>query len=353
MRTELHLNVGSELLIGSSYLIQEVISKVEKAARSDCCVMISGQTGTGKEEAAKLIHRRWCENRGKAPSTPFVAINCGAIPDNLVESEIFGHEAGSFTGAVRTKKGLLEFANGGIAFLDEISELSQAHQVKFLRFLQDQKIRRVGGTKEITVKVRIIAGTNANLQERVRERKFREDLFYRLDIFPIKMPALRHHPSDIPELVQHYYTRYNLVAEPKVRLPIEPAIPDLLRMHDWPGNVRELFNILERAAVNCDYDTSEEEIILQPGDFDLPDGSRVPGSAAQMLADFCCDTGRVFNAQDWRDAHHEYITRLLEQNEGNQKQTARLLGVNRTTLTEWLKRDNHRGLIKPYQQRVS
>jgi transcriptional regulator with GAF, ATPase, and Fis domain len=210
----------------------------------DSPVLILGETGTGKDMVANAIHNSSARSRG-----PFVSINCGAIPDSLIDSELFGHEKGAFTGALSQKRGRFERANKGTIFLDEIGELPAAAQVRLLRVLQSREIERVGGVKTISLDIRVIAATNRNLEEMVKNRKFREDLWFRLNVFPILIPPLRHRRSDIPSLVQHFIERK--AKELKVGAP--PILADgaieALMANDWPGNVRELENVIERAMI--------------------------------------------------------------------------------------------------------
>jgi len=227
-------------LIGKSKSMREVYELVEKVADSRVNVLITGESGTGKEMVARAIH--YNSERG---DQPFVPINCGAIPENLLESELFGHEKGSFTGAIQRKEGLFEVADGGTLFLDEIGELPAMMQVKLLRVLQDREIRRVGGTKNQQVDVRIVAATNKDLESEVAEGNFREDLFYRLNVIRIDLPPLRRRREDIPLLIEHFFEKYS----PSEKVDIAEDAMRTLLDYQWPGNIRELENVVERCTV--------------------------------------------------------------------------------------------------------
>jgi len=241
LRRELEQKYQFSNIIGRSRRMQEIFSLVERFARTNSTVLIRGESGTGKELIARAIHFS-----GARSANRFLSINCGALPETLLESELFGHERGSFTGAVREKKGLFQEANKGTLFLDEIGEMSPAMQVKLLRALQEKKIRRVGGTKEELVDVRIIAASNRDLREQIAEGGFRDDLYYRINVIPINLPPLRQRRDDIPLLVGHFIKKYSteMGIEPK---PITVEAMQLLEAYHWPGNVRELENTIERA----------------------------------------------------------------------------------------------------------
>ncbi len=220
-----------------------IFQLIERVAGTGSTIMISGESGTGKELIARAVH--YNSGRGERP---FVSINCGALPDELLESELFGHMKGSFTGATSTKKGLFEVADGGTIFLDEIGETSPAMQIKLLRVLQERKIRRVGGTEEIAVDVRVITATNQDLEQMVREKKFREDLYYRINVIAIRMPALREKPEDIPALAEHFLDKYRELVGKPIRGGLSKEALECLEGYDWPGNVRQLENVIERAV---------------------------------------------------------------------------------------------------------
>ncbi len=242
LRAELEEKYRFDGLVGRSSKMRAIFDLIERVATTGSTIMISGESGTGKELIARAIHY----NSGRKDGA-FVSINCGALPDELLESELFGHMKGSFTGASATKKGLFEVASGGTIFLDEIGETSPAMQIKLLRVLQERKIRRVGGTEEIDVDVRVITATNQELERMVREKRFREDLFYRINVIPIRMPALREKPEDIPALADHFLQKYKRQMVKGVE-GISKGAMECLESYQWPGNVRELENVLERAV---------------------------------------------------------------------------------------------------------
>jgi two-component system response regulator PilR (NtrC family) len=242
LRRQLKEQSSLPTIIGKSARIQEVFELVRQVAPARTNILITGESGTGKDLVARAIH-----SLSDRKDRPFVAINCGAIPENLLESELFGHVKGSFTGAVNNKMGLFELADGGTLLLDEIGELPVGLQVKLLRAIQERTFKRVGGTSDVRVDVRIVCATNRNLEEEVRAGRFREDLFYRLNVIEVKIPALREGPEDIPALVRHFIARFagDLDrAEPE----IDPAALALLEQYHYPGNVRELENVIERAV---------------------------------------------------------------------------------------------------------
>lgn len=238
-----------ENIIGQSPKMRELYDLLEKIAPTKTHILVAGESGTGKELVAKAIHYN-----SPRKDKPFVALNCGAIPESLIESELFGHMRGAFTDAISTKKGLFEIADEGTLFLDEISELPQSMQVKLLRVLQDKEFKRVGGTEDIQVDVRIISATNKDLEEEVRQRRFREDLYYRLNVIQIKLPPLRERKEDIPHLADHFLRKYSKELEKEIT-QISPEALRLLLQYDYPGNVRELQNIIERAVT---LETSQE-----------------------------------------------------------------------------------------------
>lgn len=261
LKKELYEKYSFHNLIGKSKKIREIFSLIEKIAPTNSTVLITGESGTGKELVAKAIHFSSLRK-----DQPFVSINCGALPENLLESELFGHVKGSFTGAYTDKKGLFEIAHKGTILLDEISEMSLWMQVKLLRVLQEKKIRRVGGTEEKEVDVRIIASTNVDLSEKIKEGKFREDLYYRLNVIRINLPPLRDRREDIPLLVEHFIKIYNQKTGKNIKGIKEDALK-ILEAYHWPGNVRELENCIERAVVfeTSDYitiDSIDENIKL-------------------------------------------------------------------------------------------
>ncbi len=236
-------------IIGKSTPIREMLQLIEQVAPSRATILVSGESGTGKEMVARRLH-----DLSPRSDKPFMAIHCAALPETLLESELFGHEKGAFTGASSLRRGRFEEADGGTIFLDEIGEISPSTQVKLLRFLQTKQFERVGGNQTIQVDVRIVAATNRDLGEEVNEGEFREDLYYRLNVINIEAPPLRARRSDIPLLVKHFVSIYARENEKQID-SIDPEVMHILEGHDWPGNVRELENIIERAAVLCDSNT--------------------------------------------------------------------------------------------------
>src|SRR6266404_5014726 len=230
-------------LIGFDRGLRNVWASLQKVARTDSAVLIQGETGTGKELVAKAIHEESCRKYG-----PYVKLNCAAMPGGLLESELFGHERGAFTGAVTQTAGRFQHAHTGTLFLDEIGDLPLELQPKLLRVLQEQEFERVGSNRTIRVDVRIVAATNQNLHQMVRERRFRADLFYRLNVFPIALPPLRERREDIPLLVQHFVRKFSSRMNKEVS-HISGEVMEALRRHNWPGNIRELQNIVERAVI--------------------------------------------------------------------------------------------------------
>ena len=242
-------------IIGDSPQILEIQTMISKVAPSDARVLITGPNGSGKELVARSIHDQ--SNRNKAP---FIEVNCAAIPSELIESELFGHEKGAFTSAVKDKKGKFELASGGTLFLDEIGDMSPSAQAKVLRALQENVIQRVGGEKDIKVDCRVISATNKDLRKEINEGRFREDLFHRLSVIPIHVPSLNDRKEDIPLLVAHFLSM--ICQEQGIKLkPIQPAAIQALQAIDWTGNIRELRNVLERLVILCDDEISNEEVV--------------------------------------------------------------------------------------------
>jgi len=249
LKRDLKDRYGFEQMIGKSRAMQDIYTLIEKVGSTDSTVLITGESGTGKEMAARAVHLQ-----GARRDHPFVSINCAALPENLLESELFGHVRGSFTGAVSDKKGMFELAQKGTLFLDEVGEMSPWTQVKLLRALQERKVRRVGGADEIPVDVRIIAATNQDLKRRIEEGKFREELFYRLNVISVDMPPLRRRVEDIPLLIAHFLQKYcdKMGKKPK---RFTPEVVGLLEGYPWPGNIRELENVIERIVAIEDRET--------------------------------------------------------------------------------------------------
>jgi transcriptional regulator with GAF, ATPase, and Fis domain len=246
-----------EEIVGTSRAIRGVLERVSRVAPTDSTVLVTGETGTGKELIARAIHKR-----SPRAARPFVSVNCGAIPTALVASELFGHEKGAFTGAVQRRLGRFELAEGGTIFLDEAGELPQETQVALLRVLQERTFERVGGTKPIPIDVRVIAATNRDLDEAIADGSFRRDLYYRLSVFPIQLPALRERAEDIPLLIDYLAQRYAAKMR-KTITGITRRTKDLLIAYDWPGNIRELQNVIQRAVILCDDTLTVDESWLQ------------------------------------------------------------------------------------------
>jgi transcriptional regulator with GAF, ATPase, and Fis domain len=293
-------------MIGESGRMKEIYQFLGKVAPTDSTVLIEGESGTGKELAARALHRN-SPRRGK----PFVAINCAAIPEGLLESDLFGHERGAFTGAAGQKKGRLEVADGGVVFLDEVGELAPALQVKLLRVLQEREFDRVGGTRPIKVDIRLIAATNRDLAESVRKGEFRQDLYYRLAVVKLPMPPLREHKEDIPLLTRHFIQKYAKQCNVKAK-PISPGALSLLTHYDWPGNIRELENAIERALV-----LGSSEVVLAE---DLPESVLEHAPADDLKQG-------QYHAKV-KDLKKDLIVSAVEQTRGNYVEAAAILGVH-------------------------
>ncbi len=307
--------LGSPTIIGKSKKIAEVSALIQKVATSNATVLLMGESGTGKELFARVIHHN-SPRRGR----PFVAINCAAIPDTLLESELFGHERGAFTGATGAKPGKFELADGGTFLLDEVSELSPAVQAKLLRVLQEWTFERVGGTRTIEVDVRIVAASNADLARAVQEHRFREDLYFRLNVFPVSIPPLRERPEDIPALVEHFIMKYAVQMCRRVRGISKDALQLLMR-YRWPGNIRELENFVERAVILA---TGE---VLQPADFALGLGTMAATDEAAADASL-----QEVSARASRLAEIQRIRQTLARVGGNRQKAAEQLKVGYKTL---------------------
>jgi DNA-binding NtrC family response regulator len=316
-----------EGLVGVSPAMKKLYKLINRVAQSDVTVLITGESGTGKELVAQAIHRR-SNRRDK----PFVPINCGAIPEELLESEFFGHEKGAFSGAIRTKIGRFELANGGTIFLDEIGEMKLPLQVKLLRFLQEHKFERVGGLKTIEVDVRVIAATNKDLWKAVQEGSFREDLFYRLNVVPLYVPPLRERKEDIPLLVENFLERYASISEDGGgKKKVTPEVMECFMEYSWPGNVRELENIIKRLIILSD----GNEITVK----DLPERLRPSKKEKLLDSSFAKlpETGLDLKKM-LEDLERKFIQQALERTGGVKSQAAKLLGLNRTTLIEKMKK---------------
>lgn len=318
LRSAIQSKYAFENIIGQSGVMQELFAALEKIVKSEVTVLIQGESGTGKELFARAIH----QHSPKRKDQPFVAVNCTALPESLLESELFGHEKGAFTGAASKRIGKFELADNGTIFLDEIGDMSLSTQAKILRVLQEREFERVGGNRLVKVNVRFISATNKNLEEEVAAGRFREDLFYRLSVFPIKLPPLRERAADIIQLATHFLTRYGQ-REQKTFDGLTPDAARALTGYHWPGNVRELENVIERAVVLA----SGTQIRLD----DLSPHIR----SAQLDAKF---TPSVLNPEhetlpQWIEKMEiEILHRTLLEFEGNISQTARKLGIGRATV---------------------
>ena len=307
-------------MVARSSAMQSVFKLAEKVAQYDTTVLICGDSGTGKELIARGIHSRGGGDQKK----PLVPVNCGGIPENLLESELFGHVRGAFTGADRNKKGLFQEADDGTIFLDEIGELPLPLQVKLLRVLQENEVRPVGDSKTMKVDVRVIAATAKTLEDEVDKGTFREDLFYRLNVLSIKLPPLRERPEDIPLLSQHFINRFNTALGKDIQ-GITPSAMSMLLKHNWPGNVRELENVIERAVVLA------EEMSLVPEN--LPPDMSAGSNKGKMNSLF---EGYSLKAAQ-RLMEEELITRALKATEGNRTKAARMLEISHPSLLSKIK----------------
>ena len=318
LQNELREKYRFENIIGNSNPMMKVLSMVSKVAKTDSTVLISGESGTGKELVAKATH---LNSRRKNRS--FITINCGALPENLQESELFGHVRGAFTGAIKDKRGLFQEANGGTLFLDEVGETALSTQVKILRFLQDGEIRRVGENEPLNVYVRLIAATNKDLKREIEEGTFREDLYYRLNVIPIHLPALRERRDDIPLLVNHFLKIY--AERTKKNNPtVSPEAMNILMQYNWPGNVRELENVIERGLILA------AKNAIQPEDLPatLIESEQVQNTDLEVI---------VGGEQTLEELEKKHILSTLERVAWNQKKASDILGISTTTLWRKLK----------------
>ncbi len=328
-------------IIGRDRAMREIYAILEKIAPTDATIVIEGETGTGKEVVARTIHQQ-----SRRRDAPFIVFDCGAVPENLIESELFGHEKGSFTGAISTRQGVFELAHGGTVFLDELGELQIDLQPKLLRVLEQREIKRVGGVKPIKVDVRIVAATNRDLEEEVRAGRFREDLFYRLTVVRVQLPPLRERREDIDLLARHFlaqgsFNRDRLGA--KKVTGFSPAVLERLRQYDWPGNVRELHNVIERAV------SFAEDDVVEPGD--LPDHIAYPRNAGDVASETNPSIalpearpellGGTFKdaKEQWVSSFEaDYIAGLLRKNKGNISHAAREADIDRKYFRKLMKK---------------
>jgi DNA-binding NtrC family response regulator len=305
LRQRLEDHYRFENIITKSSKMQRMIELIKVVAKSNATVLITGESGTGKELVARAIH-----SQSHRQSKPFVAVSCAALPESLLESELFGHEKGSFTGAYARKKGKFEFANGGTLFLDEIGEMSANIQVHLLRVLEEKEFSRVGGNEPIKVDVRVVSATNKDLRKAIEKGEFREDLYYRLNVVPIELPPLRERKEDIPLLARHFLNKFALENKKEVS-EFSPEATEFLLGYDWPGNVRELENAIERAAI-----LAKDSLITIA---DLPQENM---SLARS----------TMPEKNLREVEKEHILDVLGETGGNYSEAARLLGITRMTL---------------------
>ncbi len=313
-------------LIGTSVGITEMYAVIERVADTPTTVLISGESGTGKELVARALH----ENSSRKDK-PFIKVNCAAIPKELIESELFGYERGAFTGAVSSKPGRFELANAGTLFLDEIGEIPVEMQVKLLRALQESEFERVGGIKTIRVDVRLVAATNRELRKLIAAGTFREDLFYRLNVVPIRLPALRERAGDIPLLVEHFLVKFNDRLKKHV-VGVDPDALDVLSSYSWPGNIRELENVVERAVLFCDAQKLRlVDLPLEVRGAPLP--ATVPVTDADLQAALASEGGLKEHVKvAMNRLERELVGRALQQTSGNVTHAARLLKISRKGL---------------------
>ncbi|MBF0282893.1 MAG: sigma 54-interacting transcriptional regulator [Magnetococcales bacterium] len=337
-------------ITGKAPCMQKLFRLIERVAASDSTVLIQGETGAGKELIARAVHQQ-----SPRKDKPLIPVNCGAIPEDLLESELFGHVKGAFTGAVYTRPGRFELAQGGAIFLDEIGDMSPKLQVKMLRVLQEKVIEPVGSVKAVKVDVRIIAATHKNLEKEVAENRFREDLFYRLNVVPLHAPALRERPTDLPALVEHFLKKFTETQE-RVAVVIPPAVMALFQRYRWPGNVRELENLMERLMILCEGEVrfSDLPARMLEGEGNLNDAMPLEEDPRQTIpaAAFAIPAGPLSLESDDLDLDGEevdfnrmvedYENRLilsaLERTGWNKNKAAQLLNLNRTTLVEKIKK---------------
>lgn len=318
-------NENQQAVIGNCRNMRNVFKLVERVADSDSTVLINGETGTGKGLIAKSIHQKSYRSK-----KPFVAINCGAIPENLLESELFGHVKGAFTGATSAKQGKFEAADGGTIFLDEIGDMSPDLQVKVLKVLEEREFEPVGGNKTVKVDVRIVAATHRDLEEEVQKGSFREDLFYRLFVIPVQLPPLRERLADIPLLIEHFMNKLNTEKGTEVEGVADDAMQALM-LHNWPGNVRELANLMERMVVL----TGEGIIELDDLPAKIRPGANIPVEK-RLLPELTAEGVSLSTAVS--EFEKNLIYQSLEKTDWVKNKAAKLLQVKRTTLVEKIKR---------------
>jgi DNA-binding NtrC family response regulator len=318
-RHDMPIPLEFEGMLGISLPMQEVFQRILEAASEDIAVLITGETGTGKDMVASAIHKNSRRSKG-----PYIAVNTGAMCSELIASELFGHERGAYTGAVESAKGHFEEAHGGTIFLDEISTINEKAQVSLLRVLESKTFRRVGGEKDICADARVIAATNENLEEAVQRKKFREDLFYRLDVFRIHVPALRERPGGVTLLTNHFVPHFNAIYKKKVRA-VSTESWHCLRNYSWPGNVRELKNVIQRAVLMAKGEELTPDL--------LPLRLRAAAETNVPAQHYPIHPGMTLDAVE-----KEFIRITLASTKGNKKDAARQLGISRRALYDKLKK---------------
>lgn len=329
LRSELQERYSFGNMVGKSQKMEEIFELIKTVSRSRSTILITGESGTGKELVARAIHYN-----SPRRNSPFIKLNCAALPQELIESELFGHEKGSFTGAIKQAKGRFELADGGTLLLDEISEIKPPLQAKLLRVLQEREFERIGSGTSIRIDVRIVATTNRNLQEEIQKGNFREDLFYRLNVIPTRLPSLRERKDDIPNLISHFLSKYNKENDKKISGITEKAL-ELLLAYNWPGNIRELENYIERAVVICqDLQIDESHLPLE-----ILRGESTSGSEDTNLQ----------VGQTVREIEKKLILKTLETNDGNRTAAADMLGISSRTLRNKL---HEYGLAGIYRKEI-
>ncbi len=323
LKDELQRKFSFEKIIGKSELMKNVFETIKASAPTRSTILLQGESGTGKELAARAIHQN-----SDRKNFPFIVVNSGSLPPDLLESHLFGHVKGAFTGAVNNKKGLFEAAENGTMFFDEISSLNLETQSKLLRVMQEREFMRLGGTKTIKVDVRLIAATNADLEEFIRQKQFRQDLFYRLNVIKIELPPLRERKEDIPLLVKHFLDIYSKENKKEI-LDITEDVMEILINYDWPGNIRELENLIERAVV-----LTKSKLITRES---LPPFIFVSQKESKAHTSLNNELNLKENIQTFQK---KAIISALKQTKGIQKKAAKLLGIKPTTLNEMIKRLN-------------
>ena len=314
LHSEMERHLGEDYYVGKSLKMREIYDLVNKVAKLPATVLISGESGTGKELLARLIHIQ-----GNNPNSPLVTVDLATIPENLIESTLFGHEKGAFTGAYKLKYGKFELANGGTLFLDEIGELKFDLQSKLLRVIQEREIERVGGSKAIHINVRLIAATNRNLQEAIEKGNFREDLYYRLNVIPIKMPSLRERKEEIPGFLEYFLKKFNKKFKKEINSITDSTI-EILKQYNWPGNIRELANLMERMVAITDNNKISPE--------DIPIEYHIAGMSGKDFS----KKEEMLLAKACQTFEKSFILKTLEKTNWSRVDAARVLGVPLSTL---------------------